>query len=163
MKRLLYILVAILLTSCASKRPAVPQVVPIKTMATMRIVHDVRLDTTHISLPRQTAQATTLDSCSHLETDVAVSEARINADGSLRHTLENKQTPLPVVVPVTHDTITLTEEIPVLVPDPYEVEMPLSRWQEFRLKAFWYLVLGLLVMVIFVCRKPLVSLIRKLI
>ena len=53
-------------------------------------------DTVHVEIPEQKAEHTTADSVSHLETDYAKSDARINPDGTLFHSLENMPQSKPV-------------------------------------------------------------------
>ena len=53
-------------------------------------------DTVFVEIPKQTAERTTADSTSHLENDYALSDARINTDGSLYHTLATKPQAKPV-------------------------------------------------------------------
>lgn len=53
-------------------------------------------DTVFVEIPKQTAERTTADSTSHLENDYALSDARINTDGSLFHTLATKPQAKPV-------------------------------------------------------------------
>lgn len=53
-------------------------------------------DTVFVEIPHQTAERTTQDSVSHLENDYALSDARINTDGSLYHTLATKPQLKPV-------------------------------------------------------------------
>lgn len=47
-------------------------------------------DTLFVAIPAQTSERTTLDSTSHLENEYALSEAHINTDGTLFHTLATK-------------------------------------------------------------------------
>ena len=60
-------------------------------------------DTILIEIPPEKAERTTIDSTSHLENDYAVSDARIQADGSLFHTLATKPQAKPV--PTTQKVI----------------------------------------------------------
>ena len=53
-------------------------------------------DTVFVEIQKQTAERTTADSTSHLENDYALSDARINTDGSLFHTLATKPQAKPV-------------------------------------------------------------------
>lgn len=53
-------------------------------------------DTVYVDIPDQKAERTTADSVSHLETDYAKSDARINPDGTLSHSLENIPQSKPV-------------------------------------------------------------------
>lgn len=153
------------MAGCSSKRTTSPIVVPVQTESTTRAIHTVTFEIAHASLPQQSLRHTTRDSTSHLETDYAISDAGINEDGSLFHSLINKNDSIPVLVPVTHDTVVIAKckEIPVPVPEIKEVERDFSWWERFRLQSFWYLSSCLLVILIFVCRKPLVSIISKII
>lgn len=123
--------------------------------------------TVYVEIPAQSAERHTMAGNSHLETDFATSDAWINDDGSLSHTLNNKPQSLPadVVVPTTISE-TNTEnvsirEVPVYVPEPVEVERDFTWWERFRLKAFWYLLVISLAGVGWTFRKPLISAIRK--
>ena len=55
-------------------------------------------DTVFVEIPKQTAERTTADSTSHLENDYALSDARINRDGSLYHTLATKPQAKPIPI-----------------------------------------------------------------
>lgn len=87
---------------------------------------------------------------SHLETSIAESDAFVDSLG-LHHTLKNKDGSLEAHVPVTehhhyeehyqqkNSTATHSEIKPI------EVEKELTWWQTFRIKAFWWLILALVV------------------
>lgn len=66
--------------------------VNIKTITRTEIV----IDTVFVEVLFERDRQTVRDSTSHLETSFAVSDARINKDGSLTHTLENKPQNRPV-------------------------------------------------------------------
>ena len=87
-----------------------------------REVHTRHTDTVYIRIPSQESERETFDSVSVLESDYAVSEAQIRPDGSLRHSLRHKDTPLPVQVTVTTDTIykdrVIEKPVPVKVHAP---------------------------------------------
>ena len=85
----------------------------------------------------QKESTTVRDSMSHLENDYAISDARINPDGSLSHSLETK-----------HRTDTLSREVGVqvrdsivyrekVVPKIVPVEKGLSDWQKIQIRGFW--------------------------
>lgn len=124
-------------------------------------------DTVMVALPSQSAVITTPDSTSHLETDFAVSDARVNPDGSLTHTLQNKEQEIPVPVEsvkeVQESVIYQNREIAVPEPYPVEVERELTAWQKFRLKAFWVLLSVILIAVGWKYHKPIITLIRRFI
>ena len=104
-----------------------------------RVRRETIRDTVFVALPRESERAVVRDTTSRLETSLAVSWARINPDGSLFHSLANRQAELPAAVErvtevrdsiVRHDrTVTQTIEIP----------RPLTRWQRLRLHGFWVL------------------------
>ena len=106
---------------------------------------------------------------SHIETDVAVSDAWITPDGSLFHNLINKDVKLSGDAYVPQTTATHNKEIikdkEIAVPKPYPVyvEKSLSKWEQFRLSAFWYLVGAALLAGVYLLRKPLLILFRKIV
>ena len=96
----------LLFPSCRTGR----QVVVVEARDSVRVEERVReikvTDTLFVEVPAQSAERTTADSTSHLENDYAVSDARVNPDGSLYHSLETKPR-----------TDTLTQELYVQVRD----------------------------------------------
>ena len=99
------------------------------------------------------------DTTSHLETSFAVSDARINADGSLSHSLANKpqKRPIPTEKEVIYrDSIVYRDRVNTEI---VEVERKLTWWQQTKMKGFWVL----LVVIVFVFRKNIVTLARRLI
>ena len=117
-------------------------------------------DTVWMQIPIQSAENTTRDTSSHLETDFAESDARINPDGTLHHSLRNKEQekPVPVDVPTTQkDSIVYRDKF---IYETIEVERDLTGWQKWQMRSFWILLSGLLM---FILRKPLLALIRRFI
>lgn len=112
------------LCGCRSHRcpTPVPETVTLQATMSTREVHTRHTDTVYIRIPSQESERETFDSVSVLESDYAVSEAQIRPDGSLRHSLRHKDTPLPVQVTVTTDTIykdrIIEKPVPVKVHDP---------------------------------------------
>ena len=112
------------LCGCRSHRcpTPVPETVPLQATMSTREVHTRHTDTVYIRIPSQESERETFDSVSVLESDYAVSEAQIRPDGSLRHSLLHKDTPLPVQVTVTTDTIykdrVIEKPVPVKVHAP---------------------------------------------
>ena len=74
---------------------------------------------------------------SHLENDYAVSDARVNPDGSLSHSLETKHRtdtiPKELYVQIWDTTIYREKVIPKVV----TVEKGLSDWQKMQIRGFW--------------------------
>ena len=80
----------LLFSSCRTGR----QVVVVEARDSVRVEERVReikvTDTLFVEVPMQKESTTVRDSMSHLENDYAISDARINPDGSLYHSLETK-------------------------------------------------------------------------
>lgn len=160
MRYALYIIVALLaLSGCKTAKPDVVVLTDtIRIEGTTKIIS--RIDTVRVSVPVPAEQAknTTNEGRSHLETSVAFSDAWINTDGSLGHSLENKPTQLGATayLPVT-DTIKIytTDKTKT---KPVYVDKPLTWWQQIRLKAFWWLVGATILLLIFVTGKRLIRL-----
>lgn len=155
---------ALFLTGCKTAKPERLPVVPIETNTDTKIVHVERIDTVFIKVPAQVAERTTTEKVSHLETDYAVSDARINDDGTLTHSLQNKTTELPVPAKVTADTICIEKvvEKPVPIEVPVEVERKLSPWHKTRLDTWGWLATALGLCVGWIFRKPIITLARRL-
>ena len=133
----LFIATVMLFSSCRTGR----QIVVVEGKDSIRIEERVReikvTDTLFVEVPMQKESTTVRDSMSHLENDYAMSDARINPDGSLSHSLETK-----------HRTDTLTQELSVqakdsiiyrekVIPKVVTVEKGLSDWQKIQIRGFW--------------------------
>ena len=98
-------------------------------------------DTVYFEIPRQMAERTIADSVSHLENDYASSDARLNSDGTLTHTLNSK----PHLKPVpTERKIEYRDSI--IYKDRWRdkkqtvteyVEHKLSWWEQTQIYGFW--------------------------
>ena len=165
MKRnIIYSIIAfLLLTSCG-----VGKQLPVQTEQKDSVRVEVRKETKYIrdtvwmKIPAQSAENTTRDTSSHLETDYAESDARINPDGTLYHSLRNKEQekPIPVMVPLIQKDILMSRYRDRLVYRRVEVPRELTGWQKWQMRSFWIL---LSAVAIFVLRKPLLALIRSFI
>ena len=164
-----------MMVACRSSKeatvvPPPPVIVTNTDSVRTEYIETVRVDTVtvFIEVPAESAKQVVQDSTSHLETNFALSYAWINPDGSLGHSLYNKPQSIPVDVPVIgKDTQTKTEsekirEIPIDRPVPVYVERDFTKWESFRLGAFWYLVGFAFLSALWICRKPLINLIRKM-
>lgn len=126
-------------------------------------------DTVTITIPAQTAERTTPDSTSHLENDFAVSDAAINPDGTLFHSLETKpgafDVPFDKPVEKTESTAERIREIekPVPIPTPVEVERKLTWWEQTCIKFAPWLFAALIAALGFIFRSPLINLARRFI
>lgn len=103
-----------------------------------RYVKYTEKDTVYLEIPAQTAERTTEDSTSHLENDYAVSDARINADGTLYHDLRTKpqKKPVPTEKQVERkDSIVYrNKEVEV----PVYIEKDLGWWEKVCIRWFPY-------------------------
>lgn len=124
------LILVLALSSCAPRvyQAATSTRDSISVQITERIVRD----TVVISLPAEQIQIVTRDTASHLETSVAISDAKL-VGGELVHELRNKVQEMraPVVVTV-RDTVTLriSEKAETIV---QKVPAELTRWQSFLL------------------------------
>lgn len=178
MKRIFFLvslLALLLLSACRTAKPSEPSPPVILTNSdSIRIeyIERVRIDTVtvEIPVPAESSKQVVRDSTSHLETSLAFSDAWINADGSLGHSIKNKGQPLKADVPVpvkdsqTNKSSESIKEVPV--PFPVEkkiyVAAPLSAWQKFRMHSFWFLTVALTASLIYIFRKPLLRLLCRL-
>lgn len=81
-------------TSTTLERDTVNDSDSVNTLVRIETVHVP--DTVYFDIPLQKSERTMEDSVSHLENDYAQSDARINPDGSLFHSLETKPHRQPV-------------------------------------------------------------------
>ena len=158
---MLLLALTLLFSGCRSHRPA--QLPPVQLRDSIRVEVRERVvtihDTAYIEVPAQSQSQQVRDSTSHLETDFAESDARINADGSLSHSLRNKPqqlaAPTENKVHVRDSVVYRDREVPV--PQPYAVEKPLTLWQKLLMNAGAFalgsLLLLLIVMVVKIVKK----------
>lgn len=167
MKQIIYTSLAVLLmmiSGCGSTKKLPVTVsksdsVRIET----RYIKYTKPDTVYLEIPAQVAERTTKDSVSHLENDYAVSDARINADGTLFHDLKTKQQkkPVPTEKQVERKDSIVYVDKKVEVPVP--VERELSWWEKTSIKLFPLSLTVILMAVVFIFRKPILNLIRRFI
>ena len=142
MKHLPLILLAFIAVSCGICKPCKPVVEYRDSIGIHeRIIHD----TAKVEIPVEVEKIVTRDTVSHLENTYAKSDAVVS-EGFLWHSLESKPQIIyvPVEVQVSDTTSTHSEVITQYV----EVEKQLTWWQTFRLKAFWWMV-GAIVLLLF--------------
>ena len=98
-------------------------------------------DTVYFEIPRQMAERTIADSVSHLENDYASSDARLNSDGTLTHTLNSKQQlkPVPTERKIEYrDSIIYKDRWMDKKQTVTEyVEHKLSWWEQTQIYGFW--------------------------
>lgn len=135
----------------------------IETRVETRI--EYKKDTFYVEIPSQTAERTTRDSTSYLENDYAESNAAIKPDGSLYHDLKTKPQSVPeeVDIPIQYkDSIRIEYQLEYKeVPVPVEKELTLK--QKICIKLFPMTLLISVVFLIYIFRKPLLRLLKKVI
>ena len=112
-----------------------------------RTVREIVRDTVVVALPREAERVVVRDTVSHLETSLAESDARINPDGSLTHTLANRRTGLTVEVAhevERRDSVVWRDRV---VTRQVEVVRPLTRRQRMQIVGFWVLAVLLTVVI----------------
>ena len=134
---------AVLVASCGSSRHAA---ISIETHDSTKV--EVRtelietIDTVYVELPKQSEKGAVKDTSSHLENDLAVSDASIDALGFLHHSLKTKpRGRLPVPSKKTkerRDRIDYRDKY-VYIEKPVYVEAKLNAWQRFKMRGFWAL------------------------
>lgn len=150
--------------ACSSKKAVIGGE---STKDSVRVEYRERIhyipDTVYIKIPLQQTAHTVRDSVSRLQNTFSESDARINPDGTLYHSLTTKGGSVGVEAAtkvITRDSIVYVGR-EVKVPTP--VEKPLTAWQTFRLRWFGLLVAVLLALLLWTFRKPLLFWIRKII
>lgn len=121
-------------------------------------------DTTiYVPIPLESDQAIVhVGDTSHRETSIAESDAWIGKDGMLHHSLWNKtgaRIPYGLKLPEhwLYTGVTNTKEHEQGIIKKEYVEKPLSWWQKFRIRAFWWLLGGLILSFAWIFRKPLLK------
>lgn len=136
-------LLTVLVASCGSPRH-VATIIETRDSTKVEVRTELveRIDTVYVELPKQSETVAVKDSSSHLENDVAESDASVDELGFLHHSLKTKpRGRLPVPSKNTkerRDSIVYRDKY-VYIEKPVYVEAKLNAWQKFRLNGFWIL------------------------
>lgn len=138
-----FALLAVLVTSCGSSRHAATCIeTHDSTKVEVRTELIETIDTVYVELPKQSETVAVRDTSSHLENDLAVSDASIDEFGFLHHSLKTKpRGRFPVPSKKTkerRDSIVYRDKY-VYIEKPVYVEAELNTWQKFRMNGFWIL------------------------
>ena len=131
------------------------QYVPVETSKDSVVIEKVveRIDTVSIEVPGEKVYVIKQDS-SHLETAVAISDAKIDSTGMLHHSLENKTVNLKKEIVykdrIIEKRVEVEKEVPVEVQVPVKYVPDYYKWINI---IFWCLVGTGLIFVIFKVRK----------
>lgn len=173
MKYIIPILLCLMLAGCHTSKQASPPV-PIVTLTDSQVervvtktVTEIDTVTVYVEIPAQSVEKVVNDATSHVETDFAESDAWINPDGTLGHSIRNKPQKVPAEACVPKTTTNnetqkeAIKEVPVPYPEPYPVEKDLTTWQHIKIGTFWYLIAAILAAIGWIFRKPIISAFRK--
>lgn len=158
MKNLICIIILSALTACCPCRHLTTS-----TRDSVRVETVIRTeriaDTVYLEVPLERERQTVRDTTSHLETSYAVSDARIEPDGALFHSLANKpqNRPIPTEKEIIYrDSIIYRDRANTKI---VEVGRKLSWWQQTKMRGFWVL----LAVLALVFRKNIIAFARRFI
>ena len=148
MKKLILFLLMFFMVSCGiCKRQYIPVESKIDSIYIEKVVE--RIDTVNIEVPGEKIYVIATDS-SHLETAVAVSDAKIDSTGILHHSLENKDVELKKEIVyidrIIEKKVEVEKEVPVEVEVPVKYVPDYYKWINIL---FWCMVGTGLIFVIF--------------
>ena len=156
---------AVLVASCGSSRHAATSIeTHDSTKVEVRTELIETIDTVYVELPKQSEMVAVKDTSSHLENDLAVSDASIDELGFLHHSLKTKpRGRLPVPSKNTkerRDSIVYRNKY-VYIEKPVYVEAELNAWQKFRLRGFWALLAAIACWIAWKNKARILSLILR--
>ena len=149
MKRFILFLVMFLVMGCGICQRV--QYVPVETKKDSVVIEKVveRIDTVSIEIPGEKIYVIKQDS-SHLETAVAISDAKIDSTGMLNHSLKNKDVNLKKEIvykdKIIEKRVEVEKEVPVEVEVPVKYVPDYYKWIHIL---FWCIVGTGLIFVIF--------------
>ena len=149
MKRFILFLVMFMMVGCGICNRV--QYVPVETKIDSIVVEKIveRTDTVEIEVPGERVYVIKQDS-SHLETAVAISDAKIDSTGMLHHSLENKDVNLKKEIVyidrIIEKRVEVEKEVPVEVKVPVRYIPNYYKWIHIL---FWCMIGTGLIFVIF--------------
>ena len=143
-KIVIFLMVIFTLISCRSSKSLITQTQEYKRDS-VRVEYRERTvfvpDTVFVEIPVQKTERTTRDSISHLENDYAVTDARINSDGTLTHTLNSKPQakPVPIKRPIEYRDSIVYKDTAISKNNTITKYMAhkLSWWEQTQIYGFW--------------------------
>lgn len=152
MKRFILFLVMFIMVGCGICKRV--QYVPVETKKDSVVIEKVveRIDTVEIEVPGEKVYVVAVDS-SHLETTVAISDAKIDSTGRLYHNLINKNKKIEKEIvykdKIIEKRVEVEKEVPVEVKVPVKYVPDYYKWINI---IFWCIVGTGLIFVIFKMR-----------
>ena len=148
MRKILLFLLMVIMVSCGVCRR---QYIPVESKVDSIYIEKVveRIDTVEIEVPGEKVYVVAVDS-SHLETTVAISDAKIDSNGVLHHTLKNKDVNLKKEIvykdKIIEKKVEVEKEVPVEVEVPVKYVPDYYKWINI---IFWCMIGTGLIFVIF--------------
>lgn len=165
MKTWLLIVFSCLLCACGTQKkiPATVLTEEVNKEIEVRYEKIFLTDTVFLEIPSQSTSIITPDTTSTLENDFAISKASIDTLGMLHHSLKTKpqKKPVPVNKEVERRDSIVYIDKKVEVPIP--VERELTWWERTSIKWFQYSLGVIALAMLYIFRKPLLTLIRRFI
>ena len=147
MKKLILFLLMFFMVSCSVCRQYIPVESKVDSIYIEKVVE--RIDTVNIEVPGESIYVIAVDS-SHLETAVAISDAKIDSTGMLHHSLENKDVELKKEIVyidrIIEKRVEVEKEVPVEVKVPVKYIPNYYKWIHIL---FWCMIGTGLIFVIF--------------
>lgn len=163
----LYTILLIPFLSCLpSCSPSIVERIVTITQTEVRDSTAWRDTTIYVPIPLESDQAIVhVGDTSHRETSIAESDAWIGKDGMIHHSLRNKASeriPYDLKMPERwlYTGVTNTKEHEQGIIKREYVDKPLSWWQKARLRAFWWLLGGLILSFGWIFRKPIIRVLK---
>ena len=151
MRKILLFLLMVIMVSCGVGRRYTQVPVKVDSVYIERVVE--RIDTVCIKIPGEKIYVIKQDS-SHLETAVAVSDAKIDSTGILHHSLENKDVELKKEIVYKDKIIEKRVEVEKKVPVEVEVQVRyIPNYYKWIHILFWCMIGTGLIFVIFRVKK----------
>lgn len=132
------VITGIILPQCSVMRPSQPTIVDSVRVEVVERIEKIT-DTIYIDVPIEKEVQVVFDTISHLETSFATSDAIIQEDGRLFHSLENKVQELPIetqIEVIVRDSLVYKDRY---IKEYVEVEKELTDWQKMKINGFWVL------------------------
>lgn len=153
---------AIFLALCACSPKILPPVIQIRDSVRVEIRDSLvyRDSIVSVPIPLESDQAiVTVNDTSHRETSLAESDAWVGPDGLLHHNLRNKAGSICLHVAIPEHWIVdrAHKERADTIMRTVWVEKPLTRWQRFRIGAFWWLFGILSLLLLWTFRKKILK------
>lgn len=160
------VLLVVLFSLLPGCSPKITEKVVTVTVTEVRDSTAWRDTTIYVPIPLESDQAIVhVGDTSHRETSVAESDAWVGNDGMIHHSLRNKAGArisynLKLPERWIYTGVTNTKEHEHSIIKEVKVDKPLSWWQKFRIRAFWWLLIATICLGVWTFRNPILKCLR---